>query len=155
HFTNIQLRDLHLYTFGVAAGVFDRVELSYTREQLDITSTALDGLGVRQDVFGLKLKLLGDAVYDQDSWLPQAALGAEYKHNDGIKHAESAGLSGLVSPTQLGAQSEHSVDVYLAATKVFLAQSLLVNAVVRETKANQFGLLGFGGDRHRGYATRP
>ena len=31
------------------------------------------------------------------------------------------------------------------ATKVFLAESLLVNvAVIRETKANQFGLLGFG-----------
>src|SRR6476469_6134866 len=31
HFTNIQLRDLHLYTYGAAAGLFDRLELSYTR----------------------------------------------------------------------------------------------------------------------------
>src|ERR1700761_3807548 len=28
HFTNIQLRDLHLYTYGVAAGPFDRFEVS-------------------------------------------------------------------------------------------------------------------------------
>jgi hypothetical protein len=155
HFTNIQLRDLHLYTYGVAAGLLDRVELSYTRQQLDITGTALDGLGVKQDVYGLKVKLFGDAIYGQDSWLPQVALGAQYKHNDGIKHGESVGLAGVINPVQLGAQAEHSTDIYLAATKVFLAESLLINAVVRETKANQFGLLGFGGDRHRGYSTKP
>lgn len=155
HFTNIQLRDLHLYTYGVAGGLFDRVEVSYTRQQLEFTGTALNGLGVKQDVFGLKVKLLGDAIYGQDSWVPQLALGAQYKHNDGIKHGETVGLPGLVNPTQLGAQAEHATDIYLAATKVFLAESLLVNVVVRETKANQFGLLGFGGDRHRGYSTRP
>jgi hypothetical protein len=155
HFTNIQLQDLHLYTYGVAAGLFDRVELSYTREELSVTGTALNGLGVKQDVFGLKVKLFGDAIYGQDSWLPQLSLGAHYQHNDGIKNAEAVGLPGLINPKQLGAQAEHATDIYLVATKVFLAQSLLVNVVVRETKANQFGLLGFGGDRHRGYSTRP
>ena len=155
HFTNIQLRDLHLYTYGVAAGALDRFELSYTHQQLEFTSTALDGLGVNQDVFGLKVKLLGDAIYGQDSWLPQVAVGAQYKHNDGIKHADAVGLGGLINPQQLGAQAEHSTDFYLALTKVFLGESLLVNAVVRETKANQFGFLGFGGDRHRGYSTKP
>jgi len=155
HFTNIQLRDLHLYTYGVSAGLLDRVELSYTHQQLDVTGTPLDGLGVRQDVYGLKVKLFGDAIYGQDSWLPQVAVGAQYKHNDGIKHAESVGLAGLNNPMQLGAQAEHATDIYLVATKVFLAQSLLVNAVIRETKANQFGLLGFGGDLHRGYSTKP
>jgi hypothetical protein len=155
HFTNIQLRDLHLYTYGAAAGLFDRVELSYTRQQLDVTGTALDGLGVKQDVYGLKVKLFGDAIYGQDSWLPQLAIGAQYKHNDGIKHGEAVGLAGVINPVQLGAQAEHSTDIYLAATKVLLAESVLVNVVLRETKANQFGLLGFGGDRHRGYSTKP
>jgi hypothetical protein len=150
HFTNIQLRDIHLYTYGVSAGLLDRFEVSYTRQQLDFTSTALDGLGVYQDVIGLKIKLLGDAIYGQDTWLPQLAVGAQYKHNDGIKH-----VAGLINPEQLGASSEHGTDIYLAATKVFLGESLLVNAVVRETKANQFGVLGFGGDRHRGYSTKP
>jgi hypothetical protein len=155
HFTNIQLRDIHLFTYGVAAGALDRFEVSYTRQQLDFTSGPLDALGVKQDVFGLKIKLLGDAIYGQDTWLPQLAIGAQYKHNDGIKDAASAGFPGLINPEQLGAQSEHSTDIYLAATKVFLGESLLVNAVVRETKANQFGMLGFGGDRHRGYSTKP
>src|ERR1700732_2893394 len=35
HFTDIELRDYRLYTFGGAAGLFDRVELSYTRQHLD------------------------------------------------------------------------------------------------------------------------
>ena len=155
HFTNIQLRDYHLYAFGAAAGLFDRLELSYTRQQLDVTGTALDGLGVRQDVFGAKLRLLGNAVYLQDSWLPQLAVGVEYKHNDGIKHGDAVGLPGLINPTQLGAGSEHAADYYLAATKVLLAESVLVSFVARATKDNQFGLLGFGGDRKGGYSFEP
>jgi hypothetical protein len=139
----------------LAAGLFDRVEFSYTHQHLDITGTALDNLGVSQEVFGLKVKLYGDAVYLQDSWLPQLAAGVQYKHNDGIRDAAAAGLPGLISPTQLGATSEHGADYYLAATKLFLAQSLLVNVVLRATKANEFGLLGFGGDRKSGYSLKP
>lgn len=154
HVTNIQLRDYRVDTFGVAAGLFDRLELSYTRQELDVTGTALDGLAVKQDVFGAKLKLVGDAVYLQDSWLPQLAAGVHYRHNDGIKNAAAVGLPGLVSPTQLGARSEHGAEYYLVATKVFLAQSLVVNFAVADTKANQFGFLGFGGDRESGYSLK-
>jgi hypothetical protein len=32
-----------------------------------------------------------------------------------------------------------------------LAESLLLNATLRETKANQFGILGFGGDLNNNY----
>jgi Protein of unknown function (DUF3034) len=155
HFTDIELRDYRLYTFGGAAGLFDRVELSYTRQHLDITGTALDHLAVDEDVIGAKVKILGDAVYGQDSWLPQLAVGAQYKHNDGISNAAAAGLPGLKSPTQLGATSEHSVDYYVAASKVILGESLVINAVLRATKANQFGFLGFGGDRKSGYSVKP
>jgi hypothetical protein len=155
HFTDIQLHDYRLYTFGATAGLFDRLELSYTHQHLDITGTALDHLRVNENVIGAKVKILGDAVYDQDSWLPQLALGAQYKRNDGISNSGAVGLPGLVSPTQLGATSDHSVDYYIAASKVFLGESLVVNAVLRATKANQFGLLGFGGDRKSGYSFDP
>ena len=155
HFTDIPLRDFTLRAMGVSVGLFDRIELSYTRHDLDVTNTALDGLGVKQQIFGAKVKLMGESVYGQDSWLPQVAVGIEYKKNDGIKDAAHVGLPGLVNPQQLGAQSEHGEDYYLNATKVWLAESLVVNAVVRYTKANQFGLLGFGGDRHSGYSLRP
>jgi hypothetical protein len=157
HFTTIVLRDFQLQAYGAAAGLFDRIELGYTRQRLDVTGTALDGLGVRQDVYTLKVRLLGNAVYDQDSWLPQIALGADYQHNDGIKEGAAVGAPGLVSPTQapINARAEHAADYYLAATKIFLSQSLVLNAVVRATKANQFGLLGFGGDRKGGYSLEP
>ena len=155
HFTNIQLKDFQLRTYGVAVGALDRVELSYTRHEFNVTGTPLDGLGVSQDILGLKIKLLGDAVYDQDSWLPQIAIGAEYHKNDGIDHAAQVGLTGVKSVTQLGATSEHGTDIYLAATKIFLSESLVVNAVVRATKANEFGLLGFGGDSKNSYSYKP
>jgi hypothetical protein len=155
HFTYIPLQDYRIDAYGASAGFFDRVEVSYTRQRLDVTGTALDGLRIDQDVFGLKFKLIGDAVYDQNSLLPQVAIGADYKHNLGISNGAAVGLPGLSSPTQLGAKSEHAPDYYLAATKVFLAQSVLLNVVLRETKDNEFGLLGFGGGLHSGYTLRP
>jgi hypothetical protein len=151
HLTTIKLKDFELSAWGVAVGAFDRLELTYTKHTLDATGTALDGLRVQQDIYGLKVKLCGDAVYNQDSPLPQVAIGAQYKRHDGIDDAGSAGLPGLVTPEQLGAKDDSSIDYYLAATKVFLAHSLLVNVTARYTEANQFGLLGFGSARE-GYS---
>ena len=53
---------------------------------------------------------------------------------------------------QLGAEDEDGTDYYIAATKVLLHQSLLLNLQLRYTEANQLGLLGFGGDREDGYS---
>jgi hypothetical protein len=147
HYTAVQLRDFRLRSYGVAVGALDRIEVSATADKFDVTGTALNGLNVSQHIYGLKVRVFGDAVYDQDSWVPQTAVGVEYKKNSGIGNSAAVGLPGLVSPTQLGAVSDSGTDWYLSATKVYLAQSLLVNAVLRYTKANEFGLLGFGGDR--------
>ena len=142
HVTDIRLKDFDLRTYGVGIGIADRVEVSATRHKLDVTGTALKGVRIEQDIFGVKVKLAGDAVYGQNSWLPQLALGAEFKRHGGIENAGA-----LVSPKQLGATDDDGVDIYLSGTKVFLAQSLLVNVTLRHTKANQLGLLGFGGDQ--------
>jgi Protein of unknown function (DUF3034) len=142
HITDVRLKEFDLRTYGVGFGIADRVELSATKHKLEVTGTALEGVRIDQDIFGVKVKLAGDAVYGQNSWLPQIALGAEFKRNGGIENAGA-----LVSPKQLGARSDDGVDIYLAATKVFLEQSLLVNITLRHTKANQLGLLGFGGDQ--------
>jgi hypothetical protein len=143
HYTDIRLKEFDLATFGLGIGIADRVELSYARHELDVTGTALKGVKIDQDIFGVKVKLAGDAVYGQNSWLPQLALGAEFKRNGGIENAGA-----LVSPTQLGATDDDGVDIYLSGTKVFLQQSLLVNVTLRHTKANQLGLLGYGGDQN-------
>lgn len=143
HITDIRLKDFDLRTYGLGIGIADRVELSATRHKLDVTGTALKGVAIDQDIFGVKVKLAGDAVYGQNSWLPQLALGAEFKRHGGIENAGA-----LVSPKQLGATDDDGVDLYLTGTKVFLAQSLLVNVTLRHTKANQLGLLGYGGDEN-------
>jgi hypothetical protein len=43
------------------------------------------------------------------------------------------------------------VDFYASATKIILSQSLLLNGTARLTKANQFGILGFGGPNDDSY----
>jgi hypothetical protein len=57
-------------SYGAAIGIMDRVGLSYTRQLLDTHGVAV-AFGLRrgftfdQDVFGAKLRLFGDTVYDQ------------------------------------------------------------------------------------------
>jgi hypothetical protein len=146
HFTYVGLPDFTLSTAGAAVGIHDRLELSFAHAWFDTGSTGAKlGLGkgyqLQMDVIGAKLKLVGDAVYDQDSWMPQIAIGTQFKAAD--RHALIAAIGG---------HSPDGVDIYISATKIFLAQSLLLDATVRATKANQFGLLGFGGDRDNGYS---
>jgi Protein of unknown function (DUF3034) len=150
HYTEVPLRDYRLRSYGVAVGALDRVEASFTADKFDAAAVPLGGLAVEQHVYGLKVRLTGDAVYDQDSWAPQTAVGFQYKKNTGI-----SGGGGLQSAEQLGATSTSGTDWYLSATKIYLSQSLLVNLTLRYTKANEFGLLGFGGDLKRGRSVEP
>jgi hypothetical protein len=144
--TFVPLRDYALVAFGGAIGLADRLELSYARQIFNTRDTgARLGLGsnytFEQDVFGAKLRLFGDLVADQDRMLPQLAVGVQYKvnHNGGVVRA-------------LGARRDSDAEFYLAASKLILSESLLLNGTVRLTRANQFGLLGFGGpqgDHHQ------
>lgn len=145
HATFVSLPDFEFRSYGVAAAVFDRVELSYARQEFDTGETGGklglgDGFTFTQDVVGVKVVVLGDAVYDQDRWYPQVAVGAQYKKND------QGAIIGAV-----GGRDDEGVDYYVAATKVLLDKSLVVSGTVRMTKANQTGLLGFGGPREDGY----
>ncbi|WP_395650475.1 DUF3034 family protein [Brevundimonas sp.] len=142
HATWINLPDYEFRSVGAAVGLWDRVELSIARQEFDTGATgALLGLGkgftFTQDIVGLKVKVAGDAVYDSDSWMPQIAVGAQFKSND-----QGAIIAAV------GGRDDEGTDVYVAATKLFLGQSLLVSGAVRWTNANQTGLLGYGGDRN-------
>jgi len=143
--TDVRLPDYELRDYGAAIGLFDQFEFSYAHQDFDTGGTgALLGLGAgftfSQDIFGAKVRVLGDAVYDQNSWLPQIAVGLQYKHNNqnAIIHA-------------IGGRGDDGVDYYVAATKILLDQSLVLSGAARVTKANQFGILGFGGDRNNDY----
>jgi hypothetical protein len=146
HYTAVRTQDYGLDTYGVAVGIADRVEFSLAKQAFTGTGAALNGLTLRQDIAGLKIRVAGDAVYEQDSMLPQIAVGAMFKRNTGV-----SGLGAVSSVTQLGAVDERGIDYYVSATKIILDQSLLLNGTLRATRANQMGLLGFGGSKNNGY----
>ena len=148
HYTDVRTQDYGLKTFGVAVGIFDRVELSFANQEFTGSLAPLAGLDIKQDIVGVKVRVAGDAVYDQFGWMPQIALGLQYKRNKGVG---GLGALGVTKVTQLGAKYDHGIDYYASATKLYLAQSLLVNGTLRLSKANQMGILGFGGDIHDRY----
>lgn len=148
HGTLVTLPDFELRSWGAAVGLHDRVELSYARQTFDTRDAgAALGLGkgytFNQDIWGVKVVFLGDAVYDQDRLLPQIAVGAQYKRND----------RGPVIAA-VGGEDDTGTDYYVAATKLLLDRSLLLNGAVRMTKANQTGLLGFGGPNGGDYSAQ-
>jgi hypothetical protein len=146
--TRVSVQDYSLDMRGLSVGIADRVELSFATQEFRGSLAPLDALSIRQDIAGIKVKLIGDAVYDQDLWLPQIAIGAMYKRNKGVK---GLGALGVTSVKQLGAKDDRGTDFYVSATKVLLESSLLLGGTVRATKANQMGILGFGGDQGDSY----
>lgn len=87
HYTFVHTGDFDLHSAGAAIGLYDRVEVSFARQWFD--TRAVGGkLGLDknhsfdQDIVGLKVRWFGDAVYEQESWLPQVAVGAQYKSNN-------------------------------------------------------------------------
>lgn len=147
--TYIPVRDYHATSYGALVGLYNRVELSYARSEFNTQRVGGDlGLGndftFGQNIFGAKVRLFGDLVLDQDSLLPQVAVGAQYRQNNRDTTVRA-----------VGAQREADWDFYVSATKLFLAQSLLVNGTLRATRANEFGFLGFGGAQHDNYQIMP
>ena len=148
HYTGAKTRDYSLQSGGVAIGLYDRVELSYANQQFDTKdvltaiSPTLRGYKLKQDVFGVKVRVLGNAVYDQDTWVPQVSVGLQHKDNK--DDTVIPFLNGALAALKPNIKNS-GTDFYVAASKLFLEQSVLVNGTVRVSKANQYGLLGFGG----------
>ncbi len=136
-----------LDAYGAAVGLYDTVELSVARWRFGLSDT-VPGQSIRMDVWGAKWRVFGDAIQDQDRWLPQMAVGAQYKENHD-----------MAVPTALGARHSSDVDLYASATKIWLGglagRNVLAGLTLRSTRANQFGLLGFGGDRGDGRSIKP
>ena len=138
-------QDYSLNVMGAALGYKDRFELSVARQDFDASpAIALNGKApfgvqpgqkIKMDILGLKLRVAGDAVLDSDTLMPQIAVGLQYKNVD--PGSIGSVLKFLDAKTQ-------DTDFYVSATKLFLAQGLLVNGTLRYTRANQNGLLGFG-----------
>jgi hypothetical protein len=148
--TRIKTQDYGLNIYGASLSYGERIELSFAQQDLDTGpvggALGMAGLRLKQNIFGVKVRLAGDAVLDSDSWMPQIALGVEYKKaNPGALQA---------TLTAFGAK-DSGTDIYLSVTKLFLAQGILLNGTLRATKANQNGLLGFGATGHESYTLQP
>lgn len=137
--TRLKTTDYGLTAYGASIGFKERIELSLGTQDFDtgVTGTALGipGLHLKQQIVGVKVKIAGDAILNSDSLMPQIAVGVLHKSLESSK----------LDPTlaALGAKKS-GTDVYVSATKLFLAQGILLNGTLRATKANQNGLLGFG-----------
>lgn len=141
--------DYSLSVEGAGFNWRNRIELTIARQTLDLDSLVFvlkNGFGLEQDeqvqdIFGIKARLAGDVLYSP--W-GQWSLGIQHKRTREFQ-----------VPDAIGAQDDQGTDVYLSGSKLFFAavmnRNLLINGTVRATRANQGGLLGFGGDRNDDY----
>ena len=149
--THLGTQNLGINSLAINTSFANRVEVSYARNMLNVTGTGLTAAGADSDNvdnFGLKVKLndMGDSM-------PQFALGLVYKRASG-------NLANLLNTPAFGI-NKSGTDVYAAATKIVNigGKTVLLNGVLRASKANQLGLLGFGGGTipgsKTGYSVKP
>lgn len=141
--SNLNTESLGINILAANTSFANRVEVSYAHSMMHITSGSLGSNNIDAvDNIGLKVKLndMGDSM-------PQFALGLVYKKASG-------NLVDNVLIPGLGVDSS-STDVFGAATKIVTVggKTVLLNGVLRATKANQMGLLGFGGGTTAGAKT--
>lgn len=137
--TRVEVDDYRLNVLGASVSLYDRLEVSIAQQIFEVPAFNTE---IEQQVFGLKYRLFGDVVYSN---YPQVSIGWQHKKLKDGAIASAVGAS----------DSESGNDIYIAATKVHLGVIAGYNAVwnltARATKANQMGLLGFGGVNNDSY----
>jgi len=139
-YTYLSTDDYDFDMKSVSYGWNNRLELSFAQQELDLNTLGpalgLPNASLKQDVMGLKLRLAGNIVYSK---IPQIALGIQHKKN-----------KDFFIPSVAGAVNDSGTDIYLSASKLFLAKPAGLNGFItmtlRSSNANETGLLGFGGD---------
>ncbi len=140
--SHVHAPDYSLNVIGGSWSWRNRLEVSLAEQRLAHQPLS-ERLGVapssiRQTIIGAKIRLAGDLIY---TTMPQVSLGLQHKRNHDF-----------FVPSAAGARDDSGTDIYLSASKLFLAglagRNLLLNGTLRSTNANQLGLVGFGGDRN-------
>lgn len=141
-YTHLNTQDFRIRSVAVGGTISDRVELSFGRLMVKVPGTydGLDGGDNDIDVntLGAKVKVL-----DMSDTMPQVDIGLQHKISSGnlLDTLKTAGYISRKSGT----------DLYVVATKVVgVGNGLVLNGVLRATKANQMGILGFGGGTQPG-----
>ncbi len=137
--TQVNVDDYRLNVLGASASFYDRIEVSVAQHRFDLKTLGGD---IKQNIIGVKYRIYGDVVYSD--W-PQISAGLQYKR-----------LQDEAIATAVGAENHSSgTDFYIAATKVHLGAiggyNAVWNVTARATKANEMGLLGFGGPENNDY----
>ncbi len=160
-FTNFTTANYVGNAYGVSAGISNRVEVSIAQQNFSLGNTGpylasvlgapygtagspanaggilQDNAAINQDIVGVKVRVFGNTIYQQHTWMPQIAVGAQYHHN------EDGALM-----TALGTKSS-GMSYYLALTKVWMkglfGHATLLDFTLDATRANYNGLFGFQG----------
>ncbi|MGJ8690584.1 MAG: DUF3034 family protein [Gammaproteobacteria bacterium] len=131
--TRADVDDFTLDVKGITLNLNNRIELSVARQDFTIKANNAE---ISQDKYGLKAKVSGDLIFGQ---MPQITLGLEKSH-----------LRDPATARAVGARDDDGVDFYVSAAKAWidgpLHRTSMLNFNLRSSKANQFGLLGYGGD---------
>lgn len=131
--TRTDVDDFQLDVAGAAFTLRNRLELSLAKREFTIKANESR---IRQSVAGLKLKVAGDLVYGD---MPQIAIGAEHHHLHDPAIAQA-----------VGATSNDGTDYYASMARAWingpLHRTSMINLNLRYTRANQYGILGHGGD---------
>ena len=137
--TQVDVDDFRLVMLAANVSFYDTLEVSIAQQRFEIKGA---GVEIKQNILGLKYRVYGDVVYS--TW-PQVSVGMQYKQLEDSAVASSVGAE----------NSSNGTDFYVAATKVHLGAIAGYNAVwnitARATKANQMGILGFGGVQNNDY----
>lgn len=147
--SHVDTGDYQLEAIGGSWSWRNRVELSIAQQKLTHDSLtaalSLPSDSISQRIISAKVRVAGDLIYTR---LPQLSIGVQHKKN----------LDFLV-PAAVGAKDDSGTDINFTATKLILGgllhRNLLLNANLRYTKANQTGLVGFGGDKNDDYELLP
>lgn len=131
--TRADVDDFQLDVAGAAVNFHDRIEASVARQSFSIKAS---NETIRQDRINLRYRAAGDILYGR---LPQVTLGVEH---GSLKDPETA--------RAVGARNRSGTDYTLSVARAWLAgpgnRTALVNANLRYSRANQYGILGYGGD---------
>lgn len=126
------VKDYTLDVCGAQFNFYDRLELSVAKQDFAVPALTTS---IKQHVYGAKFRLFGDIVY---SSLPQVSVGWQHKRLD------DGSIAKLV-----GAEKTAGNDFYVAASKLHLGAAMgynwFWNVSARHSRANQLGLLGYGG----------
>lgn len=138
-YTHVDVNDYKIQSVAVAGTIANMVELSLAKQMVNAPAvgTAL-GLNNRIDMttFGAKVKLVD---MGKDNAIPQIAIGVQSKSTSGAI-IDALKTAGAIS-------GKSGTDWYAAATKFVTigGNKVVLDGTLRATKANQMGVLGFGG----------